>query len=45
MLRQVYLQSTNRNIRKMHPNTAKLYEMIRIVDKHEDEIKPLVTAV
>ena len=38
MLRQVYLQSTNKNIKKMHPNTAKLYEMIRIVDKIEDPI-------
>jgi hypothetical protein len=45
MLRQVYLQSTNKNIKKMHPRTSKLYETIRIVDKYDDEIKPLATAV
>jgi len=38
MLRQVYLQSTNKNIKKMHPNTAKLYELIRIVDKNDEPI-------
>ena len=38
MLRQIYLQSTNKTIKKMHPNTLKLYNLIRIVDKPENPI-------
>ena len=36
MLRQVYLQSTKREIRKLHPNTQKVYDKIRIYDLQKD---------
>jgi len=42
MLRQVYLQSMGKDIKKMHPNTLKLYNVIRIVD---DESPVMISPV
>jgi ribosomal 50S subunit-associated protein YjgA (DUF615 family) len=37
-LRQIYLQSTGQEIRKMHPRNKELFKTIRIIDKPRSSI-------
>ena len=32
-LRQIYLQSTNKSVKKMHPRNQEIYKQIKIIDK------------